>query len=623
MGVYYPVLYGLDKKDPNLLAGHPQTVRSDEWLVNTQLTIAQSTAGYPAINHNVHGGTDMSVAGDVPYKDWSAVFRPQNLVFFVLPLAYAFAFKWWLLLYLTIISCYFVILRFLPGKKLLAVVLSTAIGCSPFIFWWYITSALAPIFYGFFIILLGLRVINNEKARFLKKQKIAYSQALYLIGLSYLLISFALILYPPYQIPIALGVTALLAGKILDRYGFSKSLLSRESLSRVGVFLGSFILTGLVLMLFMSSHSIAINSVRHTVYPGSREVIGGNTSLFQIFSTYLQPQLERVDRGIYYYANQSEASNFFLFLPFLLIPGFALIYLEYRQKHKLNWSLLLIQLVGILFMLNLLVSAAQPVYRLFALNKVPHDRLVIGLGFAGLLQLMLIMQSLKSVRIPKSRLSWGSAIYCFLCLVVLGWAGEYVRSHYPRFVHQPLLIASLALVFAGILFCFLARRFLLAAILLLVFSAYSIYDVQPLYRGLEPLYNSRLAQTINTVSEPGDTWVTLDSIYFENIAMTGDRNSISGVQSYPNTALWQQVEGPKGNFIYNRYAHVLFSSDPSVKDKLHLLQADNFYVKFDCSFFIKRNVQYSLATHPLNERCLTPAGQVNYPAATFYIYRVD
>jgi hypothetical protein len=623
VGVYYSILYGSNQKDPNLLAGQPQPVRSDEYDVDTQMTIAQSVAGYPRINPNVQGGHDMSLIGDAPYKDWSAVFRPQNLIFFILPLAYAFAFKWWLLLFLLIISCYFVVLRFFSRRRLLAVLISCAVGFSPFIFWWYQTATLAPIFYGFFILLIGIRIINGEKIKFMESFSQGYSQLIYSLTLSYLLVSFILILYPPFQVPIALVVGTFLVGYMLEKYGLSKRLFSRNSLRQIGVFVLSLIITCALLLLFIDTRRQAIDAIQHTLYPSSREVAAGHTPLFEIFSSYLQPQLERTSRAANYYTNQSEASDFILFLPFLMIPGFALIFLEYRQKKKLRWSFLLIQLLAILLLANMFVTGLQPIYKILFLDKIPHDRLFIGLGFAGVLQLLLVMNTLSAVQIPKAWFRWGVCLYTFMCLLVVGWAGRYVSVHYPLFIHSKPLIAFYGITFAFIIFCFLSRRFMLAATVFLIFSLGCIFRVDPLYRGLGPLYDSQLSQAISSVSKPGSTWVTVDEGGFENAAMLANRNSLSGVQLYPDVNLWAQVEGPSVGYIYNRYAHIQFISSDYLENKLKLIQFDLFEVQFSCSPFIQQHVQYVLASHSINEECTKLVDQVHYPALTFYIYQVD
>lgn len=623
IGIYYPVLYGTDQKNPNLLLNNPQSIRSDEWIFVTQMTIAQSAAGYPRVNHNIEYGRDMSVVGDAPYKDWSAIFKPQNFVFFVLPLAYAFAFKWWLLLFLVIVSCYFFILRFFQGRRLLAALLSSAVGLSPFLFWWYQTMTLAPIFYGFFIILISMRIIDNQKIRGLRRFRLRYSQLIYVVTLSYLLVAFALTLYPPFQIPIALSVTAFLAGYMLDKYGLSKRLFSGASLRQIGLFATSLLLAGALVLAFINTRIQAVHAIQHTIYPGSREILGGHTPVFEVFSTYLQPQLQHTVRAIHYYANQSEASNFVLLFPFLLLPGFVLIYLEYRQKRKLNWSLLLVQLLGALFLANLFISGFQIIYKLLLLDKVPHTRLFIGLGFVGILQLLLISKSLTSLRITNRLLNWAAGLYAVLCLLILAWSGIYVRHQWPLFIHNALYIGFLGIFFASIIFCFLSRRFMLAVSLFLVFSLGCVFKIHPLYRGLSPIYPSKLSQTIDSVSKPGDTWITVDNIYFENAAIVSNRNSLSGVQVYPDLAFWRQIEGPVGDFIYNRFAHVAFTTSPTPSSNIRLVQSDSFQVKFACYPFIEKHVDFVLSPHPIKNTCTHLVGSVSYPSLTFYMYRID
>lgn len=615
-GIYYPVLYG-DKKNPDLLFNKPLPVRSDEWLVTTQLTIAQHEAGYTRVNPNIDGGSDMSVVGDAPYKDWSAAFRPQNLIFFVLPLAYAFAFKWWLLLFLVIVSCYFFVLRFFPGKRLLAALIGGAVGCSPFLFWWYSTGTMAPIFYGFLIMLVGIRIINDEPARIFRKYPQTWSRAVYAMTLSYLLTAFAFVLYPPFQIPVALTVAAFLVGYLIERCGFNIINL----LKRLPLFIISMALALAIVGAFVGTRSQAVSAIQHSDYPGVQHIKAGGTPTFKVFSTFLQPQLERHDRSYHYYDNPSEASNFFLLLPFLLIPGFMCLYYEYRKSGKFRWSLLSIQLVGCLFLADLFLGGPQIIYNLFFLQKVAHSRLLIGLGFVGVIQLLLVMKSLEVAR-PKRRYIWAT-IYSLLCFIVLVYDAGYVQKHWPLFISNSVFVILLAATFAGIIFMFLSRRFLMGAVLFFTLSVLSVTWVHPLYRGIKPLYPSKLSSAINSASKPGDSWVTLDDVYFENAASMAGRKSLSGIQPYPNLKLWGQVEKSPSNYIYNRYAHILFSSDQSATHSIRLARPDNFHVKFTCNSFIEQHVQYALSSHPVDIGCVHLVDRVRYPSMTFYIYKVD
>jgi len=144
----YPMLDGTADKDPGVVALSPRGVRSDEWLVNTQMVVAQAKNDFKRINDNIGNGQDMSLIVDVPYKEWSAAFKPQNLIFLVLPLANAFAFKWWLLAVLLILACYFFMLELFPGKRLRSAVLSLFAGLTPMVFWWYQSATVLPIHFA-------------------------------------------------------------------------------------------------------------------------------------------------------------------------------------------------------------------------------------------------------------------------------------------------------------------------------------------------------------------------------------------------------------------------------------------------------------------------------------------
>ena len=74
IGAYHSLFYG-KAPDQSLLFNGPRPIRSDEWLVTTQKTIAQSESNFPRVNTHIGNGEDVSIM-DVPYKEWSTVFRP-------------------------------------------------------------------------------------------------------------------------------------------------------------------------------------------------------------------------------------------------------------------------------------------------------------------------------------------------------------------------------------------------------------------------------------------------------------------------------------------------------------------------------------------------------------------
>ena len=67
IGIYHNYFYG-KSPDSALLANKPRQIRSDEWLVNTQMIRAQSMSNYNETNKDIGNGQDMSLILDVTYK---------------------------------------------------------------------------------------------------------------------------------------------------------------------------------------------------------------------------------------------------------------------------------------------------------------------------------------------------------------------------------------------------------------------------------------------------------------------------------------------------------------------------------------------------------------------------
>lgn len=625
IGIYHNLFYN-GHKDTNLLTGVPRAVRSDEWLVNTEMTIAQSRAGFPQVNPNITGGRDMSLNLDVPYLDWSIIFKPQNLSFFVLPLEYAFALKWWLLLYLLMMGAYFFCLRLLPGKRLLGSMAAIAFACSPFVFWWYQTVTIAPLFYGLFIMILGMRLVNRERLTLFRRQLAENTSfAIYGVTLAYLLTSFVLVLYPPFQVPAALVTGFFLLGYALHHGFGQKGARAFGSLVKPFLtFMAAALVAGLLVFSFIATRSAAFHSIANTVYPGQRIVASGDFPAARVLSTFLQPQLQHGAYGQNYYSNQSESSNFILLLPYLLLPGILLTIYEIVKYRRLDWIFLCVQLCVALFFAHLfLASYHQGIYHVLQLDKVPHTRLLIGLGFVGFVHLLLLIKKLPALRIGRIKLTILAAVYTLGCFGVTMIAAKDTALHFPLFVPQWWLIIGAAGFFCGIIYMLLIRRFMLAMGMLVFFSVFSIVHVHPLYRGLGPILDNKVISTMQQVSQPGDSWATMDEIYAENFGILANRNMVSGTQFYPDLTFWRQAQGPQADDIYNRYAHVLFTAEPAA-EPLELMQPDMFKVHVTCSPFIRHNVDYLLTTKPFQQPCVRQVGMVAYPnATTFYMYKVE
>ncbi len=621
VGMYYSNLYGSHAKDPNLIWGHPRAIRSDEWLAGSQMTVSQSKNGYPRFNKDFGSGRDVSLAGEIPSKDWSTIFKPQNWSFMILPLEFAFAFKWWLLMFLLILSVYFFVLRVFPGQKVFAILIGIAIGLSPFSMWWYQTGSFLTLAWGFFILIMFLRLINGEQVPFVKNKLL--SDALHVIGLSFLLGCFGFIFYPPFQISVALVIGFFILGYTLQKL-ISEKFNWADLAKRLGLVLIATVVTAVIGLTFVATHRGPINGLNQSLYPGHRRIDGGALKLLNVFDSYVMPVQQSDFRGGHFIYNQSEASNFILLLPFLLIPGFAVIWLDWRKHKKIDFILLSLQICALLMFIRVFTKLGGPLFNLLLLDRVPSVRLIIGMGFLGILQMLYLIKKINTLKIkPRQLYTWALG-YGLACLAVLLMISAYIMHHYPLFLHNPIIISGLAIAFTVLIIALLSGHKMLFAICFLMFTLASSFKIIPLYRGLGFLTHSNLVQRMEAISSPKDSWVTVgdDAGVYENFGWLAGRRSLSGAQLYPDLNFWKQLAGQKYEYIYNREGHAFFSDSPNFTVPIDKVSSDSFKVKFKCSSFILKNIQYALSVHPLTEQCVSLKEKISYPQTDFYLYKV-
>lgn len=618
IGVYHSFFYG-NTKDPNLIAGHARNIRSDEWIVTSQVTIAQSTNDYKPVNENLGSGEDVTLLADAPYKEWSAIFKPHNAGFFVLPFDIAFALRWWLISYLLVLSCYFFVLMVLPGRRLIAALLSVGFLFSPFLQWWYTYGTLASIYYCLF----GILIINE-----IFRAKSILRVGLWGVALAYIGTCFALVLYPPFQIACAM-VSAVFVltyfpskyrGKNLEYIWQKLAIITCAGILAIGC-------TGL----FIITRRETVQAIQNSAYPGHRIEKSGTFSSRHFLSSHLSAQHIREGRAAKYVipekglVNQSVNSNFILLVPFILIPAVYLLYDSRKKKHEIDWALLGMTLVFLFMLAWMFVPGLGVIGSITLLNKVPTSRLLIGFGLLNLMYIVLFIRRLEGY--GKQVFSNSLAIvYSILVFVTCVFLGVRAAQLFPGFIGTPKSIL-LSLPMGVMTYLLLRGYYKLFALGFATFCIFSSISVQPLYRSTDVLRKTPLMQAVQEVSKtnPGK-WAT-DESSLENFAFMSGSPSMSGVYLYPQLNVWQQ-SGANPD-IYNRYAHTNFvfdrQPDHTVDTNLKLVGEDNFGIFTEpCSAFVKSsNIKFIITQVEFspNEACTQLVKEVTYPSKRFYIYK--
>lgn len=613
VGVQQITFYG-NQPDSDLLAGKPRSVRSDEWLVMTQMVAGQEKANYPIVNKNIGDGENMNLILDVPSHDWSQVLRPQNHAFSILPFENAFAYRWWFSAVVLLLSVYFLALHFLPKRRLLASLIALSLYFSAFVQWWYISATLGSLGYATLLMLLFVKFLHAKHTW----QKITLSAIM-----SYAALCFMIVLYPPFQVACLLVTLAFVIGYTLYSQKHLLVFLKKSSLYLIPALLVVLSVTGL----YLYQNRSTVSTLQNTSYPGKRVVGSGGHSVSQFFSGPLAFQHLFQSKSIHYKeaANQSESSSF-LFVGLFLFPALVgLLAIDKKSNIRSTKALSLsLGVCSLLFLGWLFVPGLDILGHLTKLDIVPPVRLVIGFGLLNTLVLIVFLFTYA-----KSRYTFRALhviLYSVFFLVMQIAVNLYIHHTSPEFVGATKAIL-LALPIPIALYFILRKQFVAGVAIYALFTIISGAPVNPLYHGLDILTQNPLVKEIEKYPHNGSRWIVEDGD-LENIAITAGYPSMSGVFFYPQNNLWKSVDEKVPAAFYNRFAHVRYIIDrsntpgpttfiPTVGDPL-VIRTD------PCSKFIQdSNIRHIITSTLINlsaSPCVKDSKVVSTTGKTFYIY---
>ncbi|MDR1426672.1 MAG: hypothetical protein LBJ08_02795 [Bifidobacteriaceae bacterium] len=613
VGVVHRQLYGTT--DPNLIAGHPLSIRSDEFNTQTVYTISQDQLGLPRYNNALPGGVDMSLNWEAPYTDWSIAFRPHQWGFFGLPLDNAFSLKWWLPFAELLIAAYFLIVAMLPRYPLVGAASAIAFGLSPFVQWWYTPQAVLPLAWGC-AAMAGLQWFVFLRAW--------WSKALLAGGL--VLISAQALMghYAPFIIPTAFVVMAFAVGWVASGKGGRRARL--RALVWIG---GAGAAAGAIMVLFLTTRSDRIADILGTVYPGTRLTPPGAGKIFErpgllpwtgLFSA---DALELPAQGVPLMGNDSESSAFVLTFLFLApVAAWCLVAL-WRRKHKLDWNLAAALAVIVLVLAYWYLPGWDGLAHLLFLDRSPLSRSLPGPGLEALVMVPVVGRAIREL--PGRKVGW--ALTIGTAVVFLGAQGLVMAKLQSLGipVSAGSVSGALILVSAVALVALCRGHYTAAAAFALVVSLVLGATVNPLSRGLFDLRSTPLGQAVlaQAARSPGD-WVGIGSteLVTGTLVETGV-GGMNGVQGGPRQDRWRELD-PEGLYEdqWNRMAYVMWTPGPSA-ERVFSPQPDVITVRFDaCASFEQEHIVNVLVQGAIESPCLEPTDEVAVGNNGFNLYRV-
>lgn len=600
IGIYNETLLN-NREDITLLFGRSRAIRSDEYLGGTPHSISQYNNNSPLLNTDMGNGTNLGIV-DAPTKNVISIFKIQNWIFFLSSnINFAYSFSWFIKLALLIISAYLLILELTKKNLLLAITGSLLFFFTPFVQWWLPLTVIYSISFGIFFF---LRLI---------KEKVLIRQILYGLGLTYWIISFALILYPPFQIPLMYVAIFLGLGFLFKKrkvFFTNKDNLKKLLL----IFAGIIAITVFFLLLFFNQFKEVIDITTNTVYPGARFISAGQGSLYQLFNGFYNILMQKDSNGAPF-ANQSEASNFFILsLPLIvwvIYKGIAL----FKEKRTIDYIGLSLTICLIFFSAFYFLPLPDFLSKYTGMYMVPATRMYIGIGFANYL-LIFYMLTKDIYKVSRKKIL---DLVIAISLIILTGLLIYKTGHFyynlnPQSFEWPTLVSPEIKLLMVTIFVSLIMGLLLFGykkIFITLFLMYGIVStiyINPLYKGLDILINTALANYIEEVSTEDDSkWIAYDNNMLAQYALANNASIINGIHLYPQFKIWEVLDPEKEYMdIYNRYAHINISEYEEGEEYIRLLYPDALEVNISpCDEkWDSLNVKYIITYQDMSYSCL-------------------
>lgn len=595
--------------DPHLIAGSPLGIRADEWAINTPLSIMQVRTGMPRTQPLLGNGADMALAYDVPVADPWALFHPQHWGFLVLPMDQGFAFHWWLPAILLAFALWFLTVTLLPRRNLLGLLIGAAAVFSPLLQWWYLAGSFLPEALAVLACALFIRLLHAPTRR---------SLVMHGVLMAWVLASFVMLLYPPFQIPCALVAVAFCLGYLILA---ASSLGWRPVLLRLGVIVGCATVASGVVVLFLLDHRSAAQAIASSAYPGNRTVNTGGYSVSRLLSGFLDRRLTVQDAAASIDGNQSEASSP-LFAGLLLVPVLAwLVISGLRRRERPNPVLVLLLAVLGLFLVHLFVPHLDLIAKLTLLDRVPGNRLQLGMGMLSDVLLVVVAWQVSRVTAPPRFVVVAAFGVPFAVLLVLAL---HLHVNHAIFVGSLVIAGLLAASIGAAVALFATPRPEFGAALLLLVSFLIAGTVNPLSAGVATTDELPIGAAVAEVDRaaPGG-WIMQLNRMAMGVLVEQSIHTYSPVYNYPQTGLWRELD-PTGAHTeeYNRYGFADFQLQRGPTRFFgHLV--DHFVIAIDgCAPFVQAHIKHVLTDRPLNAGCVRVRQTQLSGTRLFYVYDV-
>lgn len=552
------------------ILGETRAIRSDEFVATTPSVLASLYGESPMGKYNeiMRGDETLNIINGVYLGYATLGYAPQELVYAVLPVEYAYSFCWWFPLiigFLMSIEIFYIISN---KKKLLSVAGASLIIFSSFYLWWgfshYYISAPGTIVCLYYF--------------FQKEEK--WKKILYSLGFAICFSVFVTNLYPAWQVPMGYMFLGIGIWLLYENWDKIKKLDKSEWL----ILGGGILFMGSLIGSYLLSVSEYMTAITQTAYPGER-IDNGSFYLSKLFYCAQAPFYAYKDIG-----NPSEAGCFFGLFP---VPTIIAIYCWIKEKKKdlLTGALFLAQIPLLLY-----VTTGLPgnVAQFLLLSNSTIYRVVDIIGLIQIYFMVIILSRYEKI----NKFSLPVAI-------ILGALVGFTNIYFSNRDFAGYLNDYQKIIMFNVIFCLSVGLMVklsekIKYILLLALISISIFTgiyVRPIMKGFDAIYSKPVATEIQQICEqdPKAKWLTMGGgIILSAYNVACGAPTINSVHTYPNVDFWSEFD-PESKYeeVYNRYAHVNVNFT-NEETSFGLIQADFMQVNLSYQDIKKTGAEYLL-----------------------------
>lgn len=563
--------YVNDKNSNNVLLGVARGIRSDDWLVQTPMMLAQTQGedAYKIYNKNIAQGNCNMLMVSAPVKDIVSIGKPFMWGFILFGQEYGYSFYWMAKIIAIIMVSIELILKLTKKDNLLSLVGGLVLALAPAMMWWFSSAIADGYIFGVATIILFDQYMNGLDKKTWKKILIA-------IGLFITLPSFAFVLYPAFQIPFAFLMAIFMLNDFIPNV---KKLTKKDYIIIIITILG---IVGLILRYLLLCMPDMI-TMMSTVYPGNRISVGGDFSLDR-FISYFANMFYPYSKSV---GNACEPSSYiysFIGLIILIIYSFKNLKVEKKDiNFKITVSLIILYVI---FLIWEFVGFGETLAKLTFMSMSPTPRSHVILGIIGTLLTIIMIKKVEN----KKLFTLFQSMLISICIVFVAYV-LIKNSSYATYFNFTKLEIFIFMMFAISYFLITGNKKAWCYTMLIV-SIVAGATINPICIGLSPIQETTIAKELQKIKEDDEEaiWIGNSNITGQYLMANGI-NCLNGVNSYPNFK-WLSIVDPeeKYNEVYNRYAHIHIKLGKETN--FELLAADAYQATLTYQNLIDLDIKY-------------------------------